>query len=525
MASENDLVPARPALRLPKHLFLTCVLVGLLVPFIARLPNVPTRGWEWFTDYLPGIGFLFFGAFNLVPAGVLYGLGRASRRAPIAFWLSLAVAVAFLIWAHGTINLRSSSTAAIGLLFIPIYGAGAAIAGWVVGLVVHAIARADRFRAWSAAIGSLVMLGIALTASIQESVSIVAKEERFPVVSTSALPLVKKTVFECCSMGRIEGLSFDEFDTKSGKEIAVLGVSGVVLLEWPGYVVKSKTSFAGACDHTCIGMYPYLVADGHGRTLVASSAGVADSEGRQLWQLKREGFTRLVPLKRSGQGEPTFFSYQNMDRIDRHDLSGKVIWSVNLRAANVGTYRTKDGDQLPFAVVGHGQSSELKLYDIDGQPKTQIALPEWAGSVESIDWPSRGFLLVGRGSWLGVLDSSGKEVFKHVIQGTSFRPYHGPDGVPVRFDGGKEPYLAVMSHGSSGYARSVLLVFDPRGTLVWQEELNKLRAMVTVPRADTNAEVLLVGGMDGVIEYSLDPSAPNTQFEKDAAGGASQLNR
>ena len=108
---------------------------------------------------------------------------------------------------------------------------------------------------------------------------------------------------------------------------------------------------------------------------------------------------------------------------------------------------------------------------------------------------------------MGVLDPDGKEVLMHVIKGTSFRPYHGPEGTAVRFNTYEQPYLAVMSHGSSGYARSVLLIFDPKGRLVWQEETKKLGAILAVPKADGNGEVLLVGGMDGITEYSLAKSA------------------
>jgi hypothetical protein len=124
-----------------------------------------------------------------------------------------------------------------------------------------------------------------------------------------------------------------------------------------------------------------------------------------------------------------------------------------------------------------------------------------------VAWPKQGHLLAGQGSVIAVLDAEGREVLKHTITGTSFNPYHGPEGTAVRFRASEPPYLAVMSHGSSGYARSVLLVFDPRGRLVWQEETDKLRAIIAVPNADQTAEVLLVGGMDGIVEYTL-PEAP-----------------
>jgi len=60
-----------------------------------------------------------------------------------------------------------------------------------------------------------------------------------------------------------------------------------------------------------------------------------------------------------------------------------------------------------------------------------------------------------------------------------------------------------LSHGSSGYPRSVLLIFDPKGNLVWQEELKKLSTIIAVPGGNGLGEVLLIGGIDGIIEYRL----------------------
>ncbi|MBK9339485.1 MAG: hypothetical protein IPN04_01770 [Rhodoferax sp.] len=244
-------------------------------------------------------------------------------------------------------------------------------------------------------------------------------------------------------------LAFDEFDSHDGRELAVLGNSSLSLLDVPSYVIKSQKVIANECDHTCISMYPRLVASGHGKTLIASSAGVADSEGNQQWRLNSEGFTRLIPIKLHDK-EPTYVSYQNMERITRHDVNGKMVWNANIPAYDVGVYKTKDGEQLPFAIVGKRNSSELNIFDIEGQFKTKFLMPFTAGNVESINWPSPGHLLAGSGAMISVFSVDGTEVFKHVIQNTSFRPYHGPYGVSVRFDNNKEPYLAVISHGSSG---------------------------------------------------------------------------
>jgi hypothetical protein len=43
--------------------------------------------------------------------------------------------------------------------------------------------------------------------------------------------------------------------------------------------------------------------------------------------LKASGFTRLLPIQLADR-TPAFFSYQNGERIDRHNMDGTVLWSV-----------------------------------------------------------------------------------------------------------------------------------------------------------------------------------------------------
>lgn len=508
--------PSTRRFGLPRHPFLACASVGLLIPFIARLPLVPVRGWEWFTDYLPGWGgLLFFSAFNLIPAAGLFIAGKLSKRAPLAFWFALAAMIGFLLWAHGGMNLRSSSTAAIGLIFIPIYAVAAVAGGWVIGRVAHVLAKDDTGRTWMAGIATVAAVSAAIAVNVNQSTSIAKREAQFPTVSISEAPLKSTNVYACCAIGRVEVLALDEFDGHSGKDLAVLGAAGIAILEASNYAVKSQGPYEHERCERCVHMYPHLVASRKGSFFVATSNGLSDSNGRLLWENKATGFSKVAPVQ-GAAGSLGFVAYHNSDRIDFHDVAGKVLWTVKLNVESVGTYQAADR-QLPFAIVHQGRSREVRIYSESGALQSTIPLPEWASNVQSIDWPSPGHLLVGSGRWFGVLDPSGKEVLRHAIEGTSFNPYHGPDGASVRFRHAAPGYLAVLSHGSSGYARSVLLVFDPKGRLVWQEELNKLRTILAVPGADGKGEVLLVGGMDGVLQYTLaDDEAPNNTVEPDA---------
>lgn len=518
MEARDNTVAAQRLINLPRHLLWISVVVGLVTPYVARLPAVPFRGWEWLTAYLSGgvIGFLFSSAFNLIPAAVLFGLGKASKRAPLAFFFALAGLLAFLLWAHGTLNLRSSSTAAIALVFIPIYGIGAVVAAWALGWLVHAVVKNEGGRLWIAGIASLWAIVFGIGATVSESSNIATREARFPVKAVGKISLNTREVYRCCAIGSVEVLASDYFDSKLGNDILVLGTDGIALLNPATYAVQATSSFKQEDCEGCVHMYPSLVPDGKGSFFVATSDGLSDGRGHLLWATKARGFSRTVPID-FGEKGVAFVAYHNNDRIDLHEVDGRVRWSVKLPVETVGLYATGDGQNLPFAIAGYSDSRRLNVYGSDGQLVRTIPLPGWASNVQSIGWPAPGHLLVGGGSWMGVLDPTGKEIFRHVIQGTSFDPYHGPDGTAVKLRESEKPYLAVMSHGSSGYARSVLLVFDPDGQLVWQEEVGKLETLLAMPRSGGEGEALLVGGMNGVTEYSLSEgtAATNDTIDSD----------
>jgi hypothetical protein len=360
----------------------------------------------------------------------------------------------------------------------------------------------ERGRVWMAGTVLTVAIAGGVATSLNESIPLARREARFPVVAVQEVPFTKRTVYACCPVGRVDVLAFGNFDAAPGNDIAVLGTSGLAVLDPTTYAVKATMPFRHQGCDDCVHMYPYLVPDGKGSLLVATSGGLSDSRGRLLWGTKARGFSKTVPIQTSHEGL-TFLAYHLHDRIDFHNIDGQVLWSIKLPVNTVTTYVDANGQEMPAAITGYGSARQLHVYDTPGNLAKSIPLPEWASQVQAIAWPSPGHLLVGDGRWIGVLDPDGREVLSHVIQETSFNSYHGPEGTAVHFDAKGGPYFAIMSHSSSGYARSVLLVFDPKGHLVWQEEVNMLNSILAVPNSTGNGEVLLVGGMDGVMEYSI----------------------
>jgi len=502
-------------IHLPHRLFLVSAALGLLVPLLARVPGMPWRGWDWLASYSLGYaGLPLVAAFNLIPSLALFALGKASRRAPLAYWLAAAALTGFLLWAHGNLDLKSSSTAVIALFFIPLYALGAVLAGWMLGILLHAITQDGPMRPRLAAATMLLAILAGITSSVSESISVTGRLARFPGTSIAEAHLVKRQVLACCAQGGVQAMALDDFDAAPGRDIAVLGVTGLSLLDPTHYTVKSTSPFLHTgCEH-CVHMYPHLAANGRGGLLVATSDGLSDGTGRLLWGTKAEGFSKTVPVHRDS-GPASFIAYHTQDRIDLHDADGNVRWSAKLPVQDIGRHLDAEGKEAPYAITCCAEGRKLHLYDARGGQVKVLPLPEWALNVQAIAWPRPGHFLVGGGNLIAVLDPEGREVLKHVIQETSFDPYHGPDGVAVDFRPSDGPHLAVASHGSSGYMRSVLLLFDPKGHLVWQEEVNKLTSLLAVPRVDGSEEVLLTGGMDGVTEYRL-PPPPTSQQPRDA---------
>jgi hypothetical protein len=111
------------------------ILIGILLPFIARIPGVFIKGKSWFTCYFDGgIGGVAFiaGLQSLCWGSIL--LSSFTYRQPSALWFPAALGFAFVALAHAFLDLNSSSTAAIGLAAIPVMSLPIILIGWMLGL-------------------------------------------------------------------------------------------------------------------------------------------------------------------------------------------------------------------------------------------------------------------------------------------------------------------------------------------------------------------------------------------------------
>ena len=117
---------------------ITIVVLGVLLPFLARLPG----GLEWLKQYTDGgvEGVLFLSAFNAPVWLGLLALTFVYRR-PASLLIPCVLTFGFLAFAHFSMDLASDAQAAVGLVFIPVLAVPLLVVGGVVGYVV------DRIRA------------------------------------------------------------------------------------------------------------------------------------------------------------------------------------------------------------------------------------------------------------------------------------------------------------------------------------------------------------------------------------------
>ena len=108
--------PGQSVVRLPRRLLFFSLAVALLAPYLARLPGVVSHGLGWLYSYMPDpMAVLFISAFNAIPGGALYLIGRLCKKTPLAFWGAVASSKGYALCAHGSMKLAASSKAAIGL--------------------------------------------------------------------------------------------------------------------------------------------------------------------------------------------------------------------------------------------------------------------------------------------------------------------------------------------------------------------------------------------------------------------------
>jgi hypothetical protein len=116
--------------------------IGILLPYLARLPGVARHGSTWLTSYFPSFGaMVFLGVFNLLPVATLFALRRLDKNRDVPVRVAAFLAYLFLFYNHAVLNLAADAQAAIALIFIPVAAVPVALIGYGCGLLCEKLAK------------------------------------------------------------------------------------------------------------------------------------------------------------------------------------------------------------------------------------------------------------------------------------------------------------------------------------------------------------------------------------------------
>jgi len=96
---------------------LVVIVVGILLPYLARIPGAPITGSSWFR-WGPSRHRVHRCPSGAVPGGIL--LASFTFRHPSTLWFPAALGFGAVAIGHAFLDLSSSSTAALGLVAIPL---------------------------------------------------------------------------------------------------------------------------------------------------------------------------------------------------------------------------------------------------------------------------------------------------------------------------------------------------------------------------------------------------------------------
>jgi hypothetical protein len=98
------------------------VTVGVLLPYLARIPGTFVHGASWMSSYFSGgiVGVFFVSTFNALAWGCLIFLSFRVRSLVTLIGPGLA-GFGFLAFAHNGLDLGADAQNAVAMVFIPVY--------------------------------------------------------------------------------------------------------------------------------------------------------------------------------------------------------------------------------------------------------------------------------------------------------------------------------------------------------------------------------------------------------------------
>ncbi|MGH7194546.1 MAG: FG-GAP repeat domain-containing protein [Candidatus Saccharimonadales bacterium] len=345
-----------------------------------------------------------------------------------------------------------------------------------------------------------VVLGWKLWAGMS-GVSAVPPALKRPAVLFGGGKLQKSQILNDPSFGSITDIILNP---SADSSLGVAGTGGAVFLDSAG-AVTSRVSFAGQfspvqfVDVTGDSVWEFLDRGGHGW----SDASLLAARGKVLWTYGgMPGVDDMASGDVDGDGILDFVvGFNGNGGIRRLDRKSKLIWQQP--GGNVWHVEIADTDHDGKREILHSDAGDvIAVRGADGRLLRQIRLGAYCAHFSICQWPglNQECILLAGDDEVKLYDYAGSSMAK--LRAPSSGVLGFARGTAVRLREDEPAYLAVIVDFDHWNASS-LYVYGPDETLVYQEVLgHSCPSLAAVPRPESGAEDLLLGGTDTLWKYT-----------------------
>jgi hypothetical protein len=322
------------------------------------------------------------------------------------------------------------------------------------------------------------------------------------VVSGQGL-LVKSVYLKDNRLGRVTDIAMGLLDPKPGMKTVLLVGEGGALVTREGIATGEFSKFSSSVDRVNI-----IDVEGDGvcefmnRGSWSCDASLLNHDGTVRWSYGgSDGVDDMAAGDMNGDGKLEFVvGFNGGGGVHLVSTDGKKIWRED--DGNVWHVEIVDANKDGKPDVVHSNAAgQITVRDDTGKVQSAKSPAEYFSNFSLSHWPGRSdsqhALLAGSGTiWLFGFDGSTAAKLSAPKCNDLWDAY----GVPVKLRSNAKAYFAVIVD-SARDGGSVLYLYDPRESLVYQEILPSGSCVAAIPgRAGTDR--LFVGGNGIVWSYT-----------------------
>lgn len=307
----------------------------------------------------------------------------------------------------------------------------------------------------------------------------------------------------------IRNIQVGAFDSSQGKEIIILSQKSYLIIDDKTKSIKKAITFKQN------DIRPEVINNEDKRSFFImlrgggfGDVGLLNEDGEILWKYKRaKGTSPMMDAGDLDHDSKLEFYISDDDGIHKLNASGIEIWKkAGIEGYDIQIF-DKGGNIKPCIII-RGYDGNINYLDNTGHV-LNVVMPEIKSSgLEIISWPENFNILAKTDYEIIVMSFEGRVIFKHELKKDLFKTFvhlleiMAIRGIDVKLAKDEKPYLVVLTDFRAALGKTMISVFSPKGSLVYQEMLRNTRGINKLPNED-GSESILIGDDENVWIYSL----------------------